>query len=169
MSFARTAFCNGEFYCMTSGPPDALLAYNMELGVWRVVQVARPAFLWYGDLVEHAGRVLLVGAVRVDQAFEGVKVWELKEARGEWVEVETMPERLFKEFYRKGRMFYSFQCVGSGALLYLHVKKTGRILVCDLDRRPSGWRWLPQSPACADWSEVSIWGFCIDSRMCASI
>ncbi|KAG0585697.1 hypothetical protein M758_2G030000 [Ceratodon purpureus] len=169
MSFARTAFCNGQFYCMTSGPPDALLAYNMELGIWRVVPVSRPAFLWYGDLVEHYGRLLLIGAVRIDQTFEAVKIWELQESTAEWVEVESMPERLFKEFYRKGRMFYSFQCVGSGNLLYLHVKKTPRILVCDLGQTPPSWRWLPSSPACADWSEVSIWGFCIDSRLCASI
>ncbi|XP_024395532.2 F-box/kelch-repeat protein At5g15710 [Physcomitrium patens] len=169
MSFARTAFCSGFFYCMTSGPPDALLAYTIDLGEWRVVPVARPAFLWYGDLVEHFGRLLLIGAVRIDQTFEGVRIWELQESTAKWVEVETMPERLFKEFYRKGRMFYSFQCVGSGNLLYLHVKKTPRILVCDLSRTPPNWRWLPTSPACADWSEVSIWGFCIDSRLCASI
>lgn len=173
MSFARSAFCNGLFYCMTSGPPDALLAYDMECGAWRVVPVSRPMFLWYGDLVEHAGHLLLVGALRIDQTFEGVKIWRLQEATTtttpEWVELEAMPDRLFKEFFRKGKMFYSFQCVGSGSLLYLHVKKTSRVLVCDLSRRPTTWRWLPGSPACADWSEVSIWGFCIDARLCAPV
>lgn len=173
MSFARSAFCNGLFYCMTSGPPDALLAYDMERGAWRVVPVPRPTSLWYGDLVEHAGRLLLVGALRVDQAFEGVRIWRLHHdddaTPPEWVELETMPDRLFKEFFRKGKMFYSFQCVASGSLLYLHVKKTSRVLLCDLSRRPPTWRWLPASPACADWSEVSIWGFCLDARLRAPV
>ncbi len=171
MSFARSAFCNGFFYCLTSGPPDALLAYSMEGGVWRVVPVSRPSFLWYGDIVEYLGRLLLVGALRIDQSFEGVRIWELRESDSvaEWEEVETMPDRLFKDFYRKGKMFYSFQCVGSGNFLYLHVKKTPRVLVCNLGNRPPTWRWLPNSPTCADWSEVSIWGFCINPRMSVSI
>ncbi len=169
MSFARSAFCNGLFYCMTAGPPDALLAYNIDQGMWRVVPVSRPSFLWYGDLVEHFGRLLLVGALRVDQRFEGVRIWELRELVAEWVEVEAMPDRLFKEFYRKGKMFYSFQCVGSGSFLYLHVKKTPRVLMCDLESHPPTWRWLPNSPTCTDWSEVSIWGFAIDPCLSASV
>jgi hypothetical protein len=59
---------------------------------------------------------------------EGICVWELQDGSRDWVVVQNMPARLFRELLNNSSLL-SFNCVGHGDMIYLSNRKSPRLLV----------------------------------------
>lgn len=166
MAFACSLFSQGFFYCWTAGPPEALLIYDLTKGIWNEMPMVLPSSYAYGKLVEHRGRILLIGISHGVDAFKSIRIWELKELGREMEEIARMPYGIFKEFWGKGKGPLVCQIVSSGDLLYLYAKRKPRLVVCNLTKKPAQWlQWMPSSPFCIDRSEVYLFSFCVHPRL----
>eukprot|EP00250_Pteridium_aquilinum_P003536 c13847_g1_i1 orf=70-1311(+) len=170
LAFACSLFSKGLFYCWSAGPPEALLVYNMQEGMWSEIPMLLPSSYAYGRLVEHKDRLLLVGISHGPYAFKSIRIWELREPGMVMKEIARMPENIFKEFCGKGKGPLVYQIVSSGDLLYLYAKRNPRLVVCNLTKKPPQWQQLtPSSPFGIDRSEIYLFSFCVHARIVSSI
>lgn len=170
LAFACSLFSKGLFYCWSAGPPEALLVYNMQDGMWREIPMLLPSSYAYGRLVEHKDKLLLVGISHGPDAFKSIRIWELQEPGMEMKEIARMPYTIFKEFCGKGKGPLVYQIVSSGHLLYLYAKRNPRLVVCDLTKKPALWHQLtPSSPFVIDRSEIYLFSFCVHAKIVSSI
>lgn len=170
LAFACSLFSKGLFYCWTAGPPQALLVYDMQHAMWSEIPMLLPSSCAHGRLVEHKNKILLVGISHGADAFKSIRIWELREPGIEMDEVARMPYGIFKEFCGKGKGPLVYQIVSSGDLLYLYAKRSPRLVVCNLTKKPPQWQQLtPSSPFTIDRTEIYLFSFCVHARLISSI
>ena len=116
---SKTVFCNGVLYCLTSGRPYSIIAYDLKTAIWTEVQVPPPEYLFCSFLIHRKDRLLLVGGVGSERICEHVHIWELKQGdeQLQWVEVEKMPQQYF-QFFFKEKTASDLKCAGHGDLVY---------------------------------------------------
>lgn len=170
LASACSLFSKGLFYCWSAGPVDALLVYNMQEGTWSEVPMLLPSSYAYGKLVEHKGKLLLVGISHGPDAFKSIRIWELRELGKEMIEIARMPYGILKDFCAKGKGPLNYQIVSSGDLLYLYAKRNPRLVVCNLTKKPPHWQQLtPSSTFGMDRSEIYLFSFCVHAKIVSSI
>ncbi len=101
---SNTIFCNGVLYCLTSGRPYSIIAYDIKTAEWMELQVPPPKFLFCSFLIERRGKLMFVGGVGTQRICEHVHIWQLSQGGGtqqQWVEVAKMPHEYFCQFSRR--------------------------------------------------------------------
>ncbi|XP_024361156.1 F-box/kelch-repeat protein At5g15710 isoform X1 [Physcomitrium patens] len=177
---SKTVFCNGVLYCLTSGRPYSVIAYDLKTATWDEVAVPPPEFLFCTFLIQRRNRLFLVGGAGTERICEHVHMWELKQVDGEgkqWVEVEKMPHEYFQIFFKE-RTATDLKCSGHGDLVYFYKDShtqfnlaTGylQVLVCDFSKKQTEWRWLPKCPLSMNFLKFSIRGLFLDPTLDASV
>lgn len=169
---SKTVFCNGVLYCLTSGRPYSIIAYDMETATWNEVAVPPPEFLFCSFLIQRRNQLFLVGGVGTERICEHVHIWELKPTQGEkvvqWVEVEKMPHEYFRFFFKE-KTASDLKCAGHGDLIYFYKDSHTKVLVCDFSKKQTEWRWLPKCPLSANFLKFSIRGLFVEPMLDASI
>ncbi|KAL0352163.1 UNVERIFIED_CONTAM: F-box/kelch-repeat protein [Sesamum calycinum] len=137
----------------TTPEPFNVACFNLESGKWEKPAIGLPDGLTFVRLVSDGDRKLyLIGGVGVSGISRSMKLWELGEDGGEWVEVETLPEMVCRKFvsvcYHNYEHVYCFWHQG---LICLCCYTWPEILYYKVSRRT--WHWLPKCPSLPDkWS-----------------
>jgi hypothetical protein len=117
---SNTIFCNGVLYCLTSGRPYSIIAYDIKTAEWMELQVPPPKFLFCSFLIECRGKLMFVGGVGTQRICEHVHIWQLSQGSGtqqQWVEVAKMPHEYFLQFFKE-RNASDLKCAGNADLVY---------------------------------------------------
>lgn len=115
-----SVFSQGKVHLLSSENVEAL---DVDQGNW--VETDAPAYASCATLLQHRGRLLVVGDMVHHNVFHlpnirsyvGIVVWELDPTSNSWSEVTRMPEPLVDSF-----SYSSFSCVVVNDLLYLFSK-----------------------------------------------
>lgn len=144
---SKTVFCDGVLYCLTSGRPYSIIAYDMKSATWNEVAVPPPEFLFCSFLIQRRNQLFLVGGAGTERICEHVHIWELRQAEGaqkQWVEVEKMPDQYFRFFFKE-KTASDLKCAGHGDLIYFYKDShtqvpSSSITICDILIASLFWR-----------------------------
>ncbi|KAK6160612.1 hypothetical protein DH2020_003993 [Rehmannia glutinosa] len=148
----KGVFYDGCLY-FTTPEPFRVVGFNLESGKWERSTVGLPGGLTFARLASDGDRKMyLIGGVGVNGISRSVKLWELKEEDGNWVEFETLPEMVCRKFlsvcYHNYEHVYCFWHQG---LICVCCYTWPEILYYKVSRRT--WHWLPKCPSLPDkWS-----------------
>ncbi|EFJ36037.1 hypothetical protein SELMODRAFT_78419 [Selaginella moellendorffii] len=157
---AGATFYNGLLFCLTFSP-NGLLAFDLERGQWLEVKLALPPSLSCPNLMTHQDRLLLIGGIEELGSLQSVHVWQLHPTKPEWMDVERVPDELFKRLFTSSSGH--FICVGQGDFICLHEYYSPEILMYDIVR--SSWQWLPGCSLNDNIEARSVLGFAFQPRI----
>lgn len=164
---SKTVFSDGALYCLTSGRPYSIIAYDLKTATWNEVAVPPPEFLSCSFLIQRRNRLFLVGGIGPERTCEHIYFWELKQVKGEkkqWVEVEKMPHEYFQVFF-KDKASSDLKCAGHGDLVYFYKDSHTQVLLCDFSKTRTEWRWLPKCPLSMSFLKFSTRGLFLDPTL----
>ncbi|KAG8377541.1 hypothetical protein BUALT_Bualt08G0043900 [Buddleja alternifolia] len=137
----------------TTAEPFRVVGFHLESGKWERSKIGLPSGLTFVRLVSDGTRKLyLIGGVGVSGISRSMRLWELKEDGEDWVEVEIVPEMVYRKFvsvcYHNYEHVYCFWHQG---LICVCCYTWPQILYYKVSRRT--WHWLPKCPSLPDkWS-----------------
>lgn len=174
---SKTVVCNDVLYCLTSARPYNIMAYDMKKGIWEEVRIPQPEILFCSFLIQRKGRLVLIGGVGSEGICQRVRIWELENEglnwqtepeKQKWVEIERMPGKHFRRFFKEKHDF-DIKCAGNGNLLYFFKDSHSEMLLCDFSQTPIAWRWLPTCPLSTRFFKFSVRGLLIEPRLDANV
>ncbi|CAM6083956.1 unnamed protein product [Calypogeia fissa] len=157
---SKNVMCSGLLYCVTSRP-FGLIAFDVAKEVWIELEVLMPRLLTCCFLIESQGSLMMVGGLGRFGVPTSIHIWRLSPTL-QWVKLEKMPRRLFKDFF-KSSPSKSFNCIGSGDLLYFNCNKKSQGVLYDCDRH--SWHAVPPCPLLATNPLTVVRGFCFTPRL----
>ncbi|KAJ7196310.1 hypothetical protein O6H91_20G024400 [Diphasiastrum complanatum] len=168
-------WCSGVFYCITE-LPYGVLAFNLKREQWQEVRAPMPSCLSSPSLLEHRGRLLMVGRVCHSQGAQrkresmpevkSIRIWELRsgdQREDQWVEIQKMPTNLCMEFMKSVKPNTPIVCVGVENLVCLATQLSPQVLVHDLSNEH--WHWLPRDPLFPKCRNFHLLGFSLKPRL----
>jgi hypothetical protein len=159
-------WCNGLYYCITEMPYGVVL-YDPDQGVWSDAQAEMPKFLATPSLVQCQGRLLMVGKVLSHATTlattESIRIWELKRATMEWIEVQKLPGRLYTTFLEPLAPFTPIVGVGLGDLVCFTTHLSPHAIVHNL--ATTSWHRLPRDSLFPSDRNFHMLGFAFEPRL----
>ncbi|KAJ7196308.1 hypothetical protein O6H91_Y508800 [Diphasiastrum complanatum] len=166
-------WCSAVFYCITE-LPYGVVAFDLKREQWEEVRAPMPSCLSSPSLLEHRGRLLMVGRVYHSQGVsyktesipevESIRIWELQSGeRDQWVEIQKMPTNLCMEFMKSVKPYTPIVCVGVENLICLATHLSPQVLVHDLSNEQ--WHWLPRDPLFPKCRNFYLLGFSLKPRL----
>ncbi|KAL8154051.1 hypothetical protein V2J09_011811 [Rumex salicifolius] len=121
----QEGICFDGFLYFTTSHPFSVVKFDLESGKLGRVEANLPDELVFMRLVhvsddgggENKGKVYMVGGVGRDGISRSLKLWEMEDGEGNWVEMETLPELMYRKFmsvcYHNYEHLYCFWHQGS--------------------------------------------------------
>eukprot|EP01018_Ginkgo_biloba_P039692 Gb_04255 [translate_table: standard] len=132
------AISHGILYCVIGQAPWNIIGFDVHRGFWFRVRASMPESLTSVKLMDHKGRLVMIGGIGDSGITNEIGMWELDEAGAEWMKVGGIPREFCDEFLKS--LLRRFACVGLGDLIYFTSKKCPHMLVYNLSRQV--WRWM---------------------------
>lgn len=153
----------------TTPEPFTIACFDLESGKWERPAIGLPNGLTFARLVSDEERKLyLIGGIGFSGICRSMKVWEMSEDGENWVEVDSMPDMVYRKFvsvcYHNYEHVYCFLHQG---LICLCCFTWPEILYYKVSKRT--WHWLPKCPSLPEkWSCGFRW-FSFKPRLYGSV
>ncbi|KAF7830552.1 F-box/kelch-repeat protein [Senna tora] len=145
-SHQQGVFYNGGLY-FTTPEPFSVVRFDLESRKWERSQGLLPIQLSFVRLVSEGENVLyLVGGIGSNGISRSIKIWEMDDESGNWVELESLPDMMCRKFvsvcYHNYEHIYCFWHHG---MICICCYTWPEILYYKVSRRT--WHWLPRCPS----------------------
>lgn len=145
-------FSNGCLYFTTS-QPFSVVSFDLGMGNWGISIAELPSELTFIRLASDGeGKLFMIGGIGRNGISRSMKVWELEEGGGKWVELASSPEGMCKKLmsvcYHNYEHVYCFWHQG---MVCVCCYTWPEVLYYKMSRRT--WHWLPKCPSLPEkWS-----------------
>ncbi|GMH16460.1 hypothetical protein Nepgr_018301 [Nepenthes gracilis] len=168
-NYHQPAVCRNDCLYFTTSDPASVVCFDLESGHWRAPIAELPSELTFMRLVSDGkGRLFLIGGVGRNGISRYLKLWELGNGGENWLEVETMPDMMYRKFvsvcYHNYEHVYCFWHQG---LLCIGCYTWLEILYYRVARRT--WHWLPKCPSLPENWRCGFRWFSFAPELCASV
>ncbi|EXC36352.1 F-box/kelch-repeat protein [Morus notabilis] len=160
----------------TTPEPFSVVSFDLETGKWERSDAELPNDLTFVRLVSGGGgeegrgkgKLYLIGGIGRNGISRSMKVWELSEEMGKWVEIERVPEMMCQKFMSVCyHNYHHVYCFGHQGLICICCYTWPEILYYKASRRT--WHWLSKCPSLPDkWSCGFRW-FSFVPKLYASV
>lgn len=155
------AVSHGVLYCVIGQAPWKIIGFDIHCLSWFRIRAPMPAPLTSLKLMDHKGRLIMIGGIGDSEITMEIGMWELNEVGTEWEKIGGIPREFCDEFLKS--LSRRFACVGHGNLIYFTSKKCPHMLIYDLSRQI--WHWMLCCPELSDPHYHIFNGFCFQPRL----
>ncbi|GLJ42792.1 hypothetical protein SUGI_0887340 [Cryptomeria japonica] len=93
--FPWRAISHGILYCVIGQAPWNIIGFNVHNGSWFRISAPMPALLTSVKLMDHKGRLILIGGIGNSGITTEIGMWELNEASVEWMKIFSNGIRIY--------------------------------------------------------------------------
>ncbi|ERN08534.1 hypothetical protein AMTRI_Chr11g98230 [Amborella trichopoda] len=155
------ACLNGFLFCLSHGP-DYLLAYDIRMGTWDLVNGnASIPHVSCSYISEYQGSLILVGGVEEHGAMKSIDIFEFDMRERIWRLICRMPHHLFIGF-GLGKLSHFVTVAHSGRICF-YKNSTSSIMMYDMPA--NRWSLLPPCPLDSCLNRPLWFGLAVEPRM----
>ncbi|XP_077232025.1 F-box/kelch-repeat protein At5g15710-like [Tasmannia lanceolata] len=150
---------NGVMYFILDRFPVSMVAFNIKTMKWVMLKAPFPHSLTIVKLMEHKGRLVMIGGLGTEGLIDEIGIWQLDNSSQNWKRIGRIPKEVCDLFL----ISECLACTGHGDLIYFTIKGYPFVVMYDISRKYL--KVLDPSPRLLDPQSHESLGFFFEPRL----